>query len=111
MNELEKNICQLQNMIAVMTQMFLSGKSAEPIKQYPILTQAIELILVGMIREYQSRGIEQHISEIEYWKVQVTRITDAIESGDFFRVIDTLYFEMRENLDEFKKLLSENEKK
>ena len=106
-NELEKNICQLQDMIVVMTQLFLSGKVDESVKQYPIFTKAIEVVLVDMMQEYQSRGVGEYIPQIEYWKNQLPRIMEAIESEDYFRVIDTLYFETRENLENLNKMLSE----
>ena len=105
MNELNNKINRLQDMITIITQLLMTGKTAEPIHMFPAFSQLFEEVLNEMIQVYQDKGIDNFTQEIEYWGGQVGRITDAIESEDFFRIIDVLYFETRENLEQFKKLL------
>lgn len=105
MNELKQNINKIQNMIVIITQLLMSGKTAEPIQLLPSLTQLFSETMPMMIRIYQEMGLESHLEEVEYWGSQLERITLAIEGDDYFRLIDVLYFETRENLEEFKKMI------
>ena len=105
MTELEKKICKLQDMITIITQLLMGGKTAEPLHLLPTLSQLFKAVIGDMMLFYQEKGIENYVQEIEYWRQQVGRITIAIESDDYFRLIDVLYFETQENLEEFRKLL------
>ena len=105
MSELIQNINRIQNTIVIITQLLMSGKTAEPIRLLPSLTQMLSEVMPKMIQKYQELGIENHLENIEYWRKQIERITVAIEGDDYFRLIDVLYFETRENLEEFKKMI------
>jgi len=105
MNELKIKINRLQDMITIITQLLMSGKTAEPIHMFPAFSQLFEAVLNEMIGIYQEKGLDHFTKEIEYWGEQVGRITDAIESEDYFRIIDVFYFETRENIEQFKKIL------
>lgn len=105
MNEIKQNINKIQNMIVIITQLLMSGKTAEPIQLLPSLTQLISETMPMILDVYQELGLESHLEEVEYWGRQLERITLAIDGDDYFRLIDALYFETRENLEEFKKMI------
>lgn len=85
----------------------IAGKQTEAGKLLREVTVLMMEIFPDMIMVYEKPEFEEVKDDAEYWVNQLGRITEAIDSGDDFRLIDVLHFETAENLKIFADMVRE----
>ena len=108
MNEIIQKLQSTQDVITIITKLIIAGQYSEAQKYMPILTQNLgQGILMITISEFLTDDEKE--SERIYWIDQIQRVNMAMESGDGFRLIDVLYIETINKLNELMKEIKSKE--
>ena len=60
-----------------------------------------------IVTSYECEELSAYAGDQSYWLLQLKKISDAFESEDRFLIMDTLWYETRENLELYQKILVE----
>ena len=100
MNEIIQKLQSIQDVITTITKLIVAGQNSEAQKLLPNLTQSLgQGILLMIVSDYIPNDLKQE--ERNYWIDQISRVNEAIEVNDGFRIIDVLYIETMNKLTDY----------
>ena len=100
MNEIIQKLQSIQDVITIITKLIIAGQNSEAQKLLPNLTQSLgQGILLMIVSDYIPNDLKQE--ERNYWIDQISRVNEAIEANDGFRIIDVLYIETMNKLTDY----------
>ena len=100
MNEIIQKLQSIQDVITIITKLIVAGQNSEAQKLLPNLTQSLgQGILLMIVSDYIPNDLKQE--ERNYWIDQISRVNEAIEVNDGFRIIDVLYIETMNKLTDY----------
>ena len=100
MNEIIQKLQSIQDVITIITKLIIAGQNSEAQKLLPNLTQSLgQGILLMFVSDYIPSDLKQQ--EHNYWIDQISRVNEAIETNDGFRIIDVLYIETMNKLTDY----------
>ena len=100
MNEIIQKLQSIQDVITIITKLIVAGQNSEAQKLLPNLTQSLgQGILLMIVSDYIPNDLKQE--ERNYWIDQISRVNEAIEVNDGFRIIDVLYIETMDKLTDY----------
>lgn len=84
---------------------FLCYQEEDYMKLIQPLLGTLEETLTAVVGIYEDSQMTDHKEDQGYWPDQLTRIVEALQSRDRFRIIDSLQNELCPNLNELRGLL------
>ena len=100
MNDLIQKLQSIQDVITIITKFIVAGQYSEAQKLLPNLTQRLGQGILLMTTSQTMPELKKE-EERNYWISQIQRLNETIESKDGFGLIDVLYIETMNKIDEF----------
>lgn len=98
-------ISELIDIIDRICQLMIENKPVAATKLLPDFTAKLMELYPGIIESYQRPELEEVRGDMVYWTNQLERMLQVIQGDDVFLLIDVLYFETRENLLLYRKMM------
>lgn len=67
-------------------------------------TESLVKVIPQIVLSYTDSKMAAYVDDMSAWNDQFKRVMEAISGKDKFKIIDILYFELRENLIEYKRI-------
>jgi len=68
----------------------------------PPFTESLVKVIPQIVVSYTDPKMAAYVEDVSAWNDQFKRVMDAISGTDKFKIMDILYFELKENLIEYK---------
>lgn len=80
------------------------SKSGAYSEYIPAFTESLVKVIPQIVLSYTDSKMSAYVDDIAAWNDQFKRVTEAIKGIDKFKIVDVLYFELKENLIEYKNI-------
>lgn len=101
------NLQKLIDLLRVLTEYLLNNKMTlfnESVKELSDLLGAVFPVLIS---SFTKPGFQDVAGDTLYWSEQLGKIVSVLKEEDQFKKIDTLYYETRENLVKYQRMITE----
>ena len=102
-----ENLKNLTGLLRLLTAYLLNNEMAQFNEAMKELSELIGVIFPIIISSYTKPKLQDVAGDALYWSEQLGKIVSVLEEEDRFKIIDVLYYETRENLINYERMITE----
>lgn len=72
-----------------------------------VILKELTEVFSEIVTSYGREELREYAGDQSYWLLQLQKVSDAFDSEDRFLIMDTLWYETRENMEFYQKILVE----